>query len=47
MAPRPDDELDLDSETLLAQGDELLKSSRRLLELLDDRIQPGVEGTDR
>jgi hypothetical protein len=45
MAPRPDDELD--SEQLLAQGDELLRSSRLLLEQLDDQIQPDAEGTDR
>lgn len=39
--PQPE-EIDLDSEALLAQGDELLKASRRLLADLDDRI-----GSDR
>jgi hypothetical protein len=38
MAERPDEE-EIDSEVLLAQGDELLRSSRRLIELLDGQIQ--------
>jgi hypothetical protein len=43
MDSGPDDEVD--SETLLAQGDALLESSRRLLDLLEDRIQgDGAEG---
>ena len=35
VGPEPEE---IDSETLLAQGDELLKSSRRLLDELDDTI---------
>jgi hypothetical protein len=36
-APRPDPD-EVDSEQLLAQGDELLRASRRLLDDLDGRI---------
>lgn len=37
---------DVDSKTLLAQGDELLRSSRRLLAEIDDTIDLRDPSTD-
>jgi hypothetical protein len=42
MESIPDEEVD--SEVLLAQGDELLRASRRLIEMLDIRIQGDEPG---